>query len=158
AYDAAGMAEAVGTLYEAATGLEPATRWNLPAAYGIAPAKQAPPRAPELATAWQVLLPDRAAAIKALSNGRLIVLTQDGTLSAPVAQGKVDWQQTMSGGESWTMVATPDSKLIVIGASQHLVGFDGQGKQIFDVPVAVSPPVPVATFVAVAIDGTRFAV
>jgi hypothetical protein len=157
AYDAAGMGEAVGTLYEAATGLEPATRWTLPVANSIAPAKQVPPRAPELATAWQVLLPDRAAAIKALASGRLIVLTQDGTLSALGAQGKVEWQQTMSGGEAWAMDATPDGKLIVVGASQHVVGFDDQGKQLFDLPVAESPPIPVATFVAAANDGNRFA-
>lgn len=158
AYDAAGMAEAVGTLYECATGLEPATRWALPVATGIAPAKQAPPRAPELASAWQLLLPDRAVAIKPLTSGRLIVLTQDGALSVLTAQGKVEWQQTMSGGESWTMDAAPGGNLIVVGASQHLIGFDGQGKQLFDAAMADAAPVPVATVVAIAADGNRFAV
>src|SRR5262249_900805 len=42
AYDEAGMAEAVGSFYEAVAGIEPLTKWALPKADGLAPATSAP--------------------------------------------------------------------------------------------------------------------
>jgi hypothetical protein len=158
AYDAPGMAEAVGTLYEAATGLEPAMKWILPVANTITPAKQALPRVAELSAAWQLVLPDRAVAVKAVGNGRFIVLSQDGTLWSLNAQGKVEWHQPMDGGETWTMDAAPDGGLIVVGASQHVTAFYGSGKPAFGAKTADTLPLPAATFVAVAADGSHVAV
>src|SRR5262249_47774532 len=60
AYDAEGMAEAVGSLYEAASGLRPLTRWKLPEANAVKAANKAPAQTPEPKVAWRALLPDRA--------------------------------------------------------------------------------------------------
>jgi hypothetical protein len=87
AYDADGISEAVGTLSEAASGLEPLTGYALPAANSVAAAttghveKEAP-------VAWTVTLPDRAVAMKA-AGGKLTVLTWDGTQAELDDRGQV---------------------------------------------------------------------
>ncbi len=158
AYDADGMAEAVGTLYEAASGLRPLTAWKPPAANAVAAANKAPARPSEGAVAWKTVLPDRIAGLKALTGGGLLALSQDGSLLALDGQGKVEWQKTMPGAEAWALDATADGKLIVVGASQQLHGYDRQGKSLFTVPVDRAKPVPAVTFVAVAPDGKLVAV
>jgi hypothetical protein len=97
AYDAAGMAEAVGTLYEAMAGLEPLTRWTPPRANSVAPATR-PATTREAAVVWQTALADRAAAMKAAA-GRLTVLTLDGSLVELDAAGKVLSQQSIAPAE-----------------------------------------------------------
>ena len=86
AYDAAGMAEAVGTLYEAMSGMEPLTPWAQPKASRIRPAARAS-RLPAPKVAWQAVLPDRAVAMSA-KNDKLLVLTRDESLSTVGADGK----------------------------------------------------------------------
>jgi len=88
AYDAEGMAEAVGTLYEMVAGIQPLTPWRMPAAHSVAAATAAPGLLPELKTAWVAVLPDRVVAMKALTNG-LRVLTHDDSLSNLSAGGKL---------------------------------------------------------------------
>jgi len=85
AHDEGGMDEAVGTLYEAQAGIEPLTRWELPADNAVTPAKKAdvPPH-PKLL--WQAILPDRAAAMRA-DDDRIVVLTRDQSLSTIDAKG-----------------------------------------------------------------------
>ena len=154
AHDAKGLAEAVGTLYEAAAGLDPLLQWRLPAANAIVAATKAPAKAPELTVVRQTSLPDRAAAVKPVPGG-LLVLAQDGTLSAQTAAG--EWRKTIKGGEAWKLDTSADGNVIVIGASQHLVGLDGKGKPLFDVPLTVETPAPAITFLAVSPDGGRVA-
>ena len=85
AHDDAGMAEAIGTLYEAAAGMEPLTALVPPKANRLAPATKADvPPAPKVA--WQVVLPDRAVAMRA-DGDKLIVLTRDESLSTIDATG-----------------------------------------------------------------------
>ena len=160
AYDAEGMSEAVGTLYEAGSGLDPLMRLNPPASNSVTPASVAhvPPIA---ATKWRLTLPDRAAAVKNLPDGKALVLTQDGTLTQIDSAGKSVWSANCDGAEQWCLDASADGKVIAVGASQHLVGFDGSGKQLFDVPFKfkeagsdiawASPP----SFVAVSPDGSK---
>jgi len=92
AYDAAGMGEAVGTLYEAVAGLEPLTRFEPPRASSVAPATSAATK--DLGIAWQLLLPDRAVAMKA-DRGQIQVLTWDGSLHRVDAAGKIIAQQAV---------------------------------------------------------------
>ena len=87
AYDAAGMSEAVGSLYEAVAGLEPLMRWIPPESSSVAAAARAA-KVPEAAMVWQVSLPDRAIAMKATGPGQLTVLTWDGSLVRLDAAGK----------------------------------------------------------------------
>ena len=86
AYDAAGMDEAVGTLYEAQSGMEPLMQWDPPRVNRVTPADQADlPPAP--AVAWDIILPDRAVAMKA-EGGKLTVLTRDESVTTIAADGK----------------------------------------------------------------------
>jgi hypothetical protein len=157
AYDTEGMAEAVGSLSEAVSGLRPLTRWKLPETNAVTAASKAPARAPEPTVAWKTLLPDRAAAVHALPKGRLVILTEDGSLTALDAGGKALWQETISGGDAWALDASADGKVIAVGASQRLLGFTGEGKRLFDLTLTEAKPVPVVTFVAVAPDGKHVA-
>lgn len=85
AYDAAGMNEAVGTVYEMLAGLEPLTPLTLPVASSIAVASRAD-RIPELAVDWSVVLADRIEGMK-MSGDKLNVLTHAGTFQEVGADG-----------------------------------------------------------------------
>ena len=157
AYDAAGMAEAVGSLYEAMAGLDPLTPLAVPSTASVAAATKAAAQVPEPTVSWQLDLPDRAAAMKSVPSGQVVVLTQDGSLTLVDAAGKTTWQRPVSGGEAWALDTSADGNVIAVGASQHLVCFDGKGKQLSDVPLVSEKPVPAVTFVAVSPDGARVA-
>jgi outer membrane protein assembly factor BamB len=157
AHDETGMAETVGSLYQAAAGLDPLARWVLPSTSAVTAVTKAPARVPELAEAWTATLPDRAAALKTLPGGKLIALTEDGSLTALDTQGRTLWQKAITGGEVWRLDASADANLVVVGASQHLVAFDGKGNQIFDTPLTTDSSRSVVTFVTVAPDGTLIA-
>ena len=86
AHDAKGMAEAVGTMYEAMAGMEPLTALTLPKANSIAAATKAE-LLPEPEIAWQALLPDRAVGMKVDGRG-LTVLTRDESVTTLGADGK----------------------------------------------------------------------
>jgi hypothetical protein len=86
-YDADGMSEAVGTLYEAAAGLDPLTKWTLPVGAAVTPAAALAGRLPELPVLWQASLPDRAVWIRA-ANREAIVCTWDGSITRLDAAGK----------------------------------------------------------------------
>src|SRR5262249_32261125 len=86
AHDEAGMAEAVGTLYEAVAGLQPLTKWVLPKEDTLSPAKSAPDHHPELAELWVATLPDRVDGLAA-AGGNLVALAHDGTRATLGADG-----------------------------------------------------------------------
>jgi hypothetical protein len=92
-YHAEGMGEAAGSLSEAASGLEPLTRFELPRANRVAPATTSH-TPPEAEIAWTATLPDRAAALK-VADGRLTVLSLDGTLAQIDGGGKVIKKETV---------------------------------------------------------------
>jgi hypothetical protein len=85
-YDAAGIGEAVGTLYEMLAGLEPLTPLALPRRGSVVQAKNARV-VPELVVAWSDELPDRVIGLKS-EGGKLSVLTYAGTLAEYQAEGK----------------------------------------------------------------------
>jgi hypothetical protein len=76
AHDAAGMSEAVGSLYEAVAGLQPLTRWTMPTALQIAPASQPGPSTPTATVAWMQKLPDRVMAL-GVDNDAIVAVTAD---------------------------------------------------------------------------------
>ncbi len=133
AYDPAGMSEAVGTLYEIVAGLDPLMALVPPSTALISHANKAPAKIADLATAWQAVLPDRASGLEAQGE-RTVVVTKDGTIAALDAQGKIEWQKTFDGGESFCCDVAPN--LVAVGATHHVLGFDPQGGQVFDVPAA----------------------
>ncbi|MGD0092045.1 MAG: hypothetical protein ABSE73_19200, partial [Planctomycetota bacterium] len=87
AYDEAGMSEAVGSLYEAAAGLEPLTPLAPPTTNALVSLAQTTP-VPEALIAWQAALPDRAVALAAAGE-QVTVTTYDGSVSTLDASGKV---------------------------------------------------------------------
>jgi hypothetical protein len=98
AYDEAGMSEAVGSLYEAIAGIDPLTKWTLPKADALSPARTAPTLAPRTAVAWTATLPDRVLAIKA-TDGGLNVLTHDGSLTTLSGEGKTTASKALEPGQ-----------------------------------------------------------
>jgi hypothetical protein len=98
AHDAAGMAEAVGTLYEMVAGIQPLTPWRMPAAHSVAPATASPGLLPALKTAWVAVLPDRVDAMKVIE-GKLMVFTHDDSRSVVSPGGKVVEQRAVTSEE-----------------------------------------------------------
>ncbi len=98
AYDEAGMAEAVGSYYEAVAGMDPLTRWVLPDDHSIAAATSAPGLAKAAPIAWTAAVPDRVLAIAA-ADGMLTAVSHDGSLSTIDGSGKVLSSKLLSAGE-----------------------------------------------------------
>jgi hypothetical protein len=98
AYDAVGMGEAVGSLYEAVAGIQPLTPWRMPTTHTVAAATTAPGLLPSLNTAWEVILPDRVDVMKAADN-RVSVLTHDASLIVLAPDGKIASQRALSDAE-----------------------------------------------------------
>lgn len=98
AYDAEGMREAVGSLYEAAAGIEPLTPLALPARSAVEPAKTARVL-PTTPIVWEARLPDRIDAISASADrpGSVQVLSHDGTLATLGSDGRVVSQELIAG-------------------------------------------------------------
>ena len=162
AYDEAGMTEAVSTLYELAAGMQPLMALTPPAAHTVTPAgKSETP--PEAAVAWKTVLPDNAVEVRALADGALLVLSLDGQLARLDADGKRTWATEIDGGERWALDVSANGALIVVGASHHVVGLNGKGQTVFDVPTKFNDPrygdvSPVVRCVTIANDGARVAV
>jgi hypothetical protein len=95
AHDAAGMAEAVGTMYEMLAGIEPLTPWTLARESSVVPATSAKKVTPAQ-IAWSVSLPDAIVGIKAAGD-KLLVLTHAGAQVEVQADGKVTSQQVVEG-------------------------------------------------------------
>jgi len=134
-YDAEGLAEAVGTMYEAAAGLEPLMEHDPAVGGEVAPAAPAKALA-QPRVAWQHCLSDKAVDARALTDGRTAVLSADGTLTVLAKGGEVLWQRSFPAGELLHLDAAPDGSLLVVGATHHVLGFDGGGRALFDVPTA----------------------
>jgi len=109
AYDAAGMNEAVGTLYEAAAGTEPQLALDPPtkAAVTAATTEQT---INEMPIAWTATLPERAAEIT-VANNQLIVTTLDGSEANITTAGKVTRLRVNASGDARTMTYTDPNTL-----------------------------------------------
>jgi hypothetical protein len=95
AHDPQGMAEAVGTLYELAAGMEPLTPWRLARQSTITPATKGK-MVPTAAVAWSLVLPDEIVSLKEEA-GKLAVLTHAGVRAEVAANGKVLSRQVVKG-------------------------------------------------------------
>ncbi|HXX93649.1 MAG TPA: hypothetical protein VEN81_08440, partial [Planctomycetota bacterium] len=129
AYDAPGMAEAVGSVYEAQAGLEPLTALVPPAQAQVTAASRRPGTLAWASPSWSIQLPDRA-----LLRGPYI-LSKDGTLLKVDAQGKTLWQKTLDGGDGWGLEQAGDR--ILVGTTHRLVAFDASGELLFE---TATPP------------------
>lgn len=106
AYDAQGMNEAVGTLYEAVAGLDPLMGLSPPVDAGVTPATKSTRPAPEAKIVWRAVLPDRAASI-AVAGDAVKVATRDGSLTTIDPSGKVISSQEDATAAAPTPRATP---------------------------------------------------
>ena len=156
-YDAEGLAEAVGTMYNAMAGIDPITPLDLPGDSSVTPAIKNPNALAEPSTAWQTVLPDRLVGMKVLPGGQVVAMADDGTLAWIQPDGKIAWQKTFDGGEHWSLDVSEDGSLIVVGASLRVIGLDRTGRQLFDVPFSSEKTAPWVTFVAVSPDGKKVA-
>jgi hypothetical protein len=95
AYDADGMAEAVGSLYEMAAGIEPLTPLALPRGSTVTPATKEK-ALPKAEVAWSAVLPDSVVGLKA-EGDKLMALTHAGVLAELGPQGKVQGRRIVEG-------------------------------------------------------------
>lgn len=142
AYDEAGMNEAVGSLYEAAVGIDPLTRLETPVVASVTPASKnlAPTSATQL---WSSFLPDRAVSIT-LAAGNVVITSFDGTVTTLDINGKT-LSQKAGTPVAWPKVTAPKvpevlmpklakyrvPKYIAEGNNQIAVGSWGGMVQIF---------------------------
>lgn len=88
ATDAIGMAEAAGTVYECAAGLEPLTTLDPPLSATVVPASVSTVAAPPAKIIWSAMLPDRATSL-ASTGSAVKAYTLDGTMNTLDASGRV---------------------------------------------------------------------
>jgi len=98
AYDEAGMAEAVGSCYEAMAGMDPLTKWVLPDDHSIAAATSAPGLVKAASVAWTAAVPDRVVALSA-AGGMLTAVSHDGSLSTIDRNGELLSSTPLPAGE-----------------------------------------------------------
>jgi hypothetical protein len=96
--DAEGMAEAVGSLYEAAAGIDPMTPWALPLASAVMPAEtNLQPQ--EAKSSWSAILPDRVLSLTVGPAGQVTAISLNGEATALDEKGKVVSQRLVSAAE-----------------------------------------------------------
>jgi len=94
AYDAAGMAEAVGTMYEACAAIDPLTATILPKTASIQPVKALPATPKPFTVAWKAVLNDRVDGLKA--DGQTVTaFSHDGSEVTLAADGKITKTQVI---------------------------------------------------------------
>ena len=92
--DAQGMSEAVGSLFEAAAGIDPLTRWTMPAVSDVVTAAKNL-QAPEAAVRWQVALPDRVLTLAVTAQEQIAAVSLDGSATL-IRGGKLLSQRVVS--------------------------------------------------------------
>ncbi|HUW30039.1 MAG TPA: hypothetical protein VM223_00345 [Planctomycetota bacterium] len=157
AYDAAGMGQAAGTVYAAASGITPLMPLRLPGTASVtAASRRGEPSCSPAPVAWQLRLPDRVRQMKVLAGGDVLAISQDGTLVRLRPDGKIRWQQTLDGGQYWFIDASADGDAIAVGATQQIFVFDGKGRQKSSVRISPGGAKSARlTCIAVSPDGTK---
>jgi hypothetical protein len=122
AYDAEGMAEAAGTLYEVAAGIDPLMPLEPPAVAEVVPAKEAPPRVPSFELQWRALLPDRVDGVQ-LKGGAVTAVAHDGSVVTLDAKGALKSTKVRNdaGAQAGAMAVAPDEALLKKVATPRFV-------------------------------------
>jgi hypothetical protein len=121
AYDEAGLTEAVGSVFEAASGIEPLTLYAPPSKNTITPVTKSSfvPAAP---LAWSAQLPDRIDGIGA-SGDTLSARSHDGTLASIDASGKIIKSSVLTAAEfDRTVKSETPPNIDLINSAQKRVG------------------------------------
>jgi len=156
AYDAAGMGQAIGSIYEAAVGITPLMPLRMPTGGSVAAASRGAEVPFSPFTSWQLVLPDRVRQMKVLAGGDVLAISQDGTLIRLQPNGKVRWQQALEGGQYWFIDASADGNTIAVGATQQIVVFDGKGRQRSSLRISTGGAKSARlTCIALSPDGTK---
>ena len=143
-YDAEGMSEAVGTLYEAAAGMTPLTPMVQPLEATVKAANQPATVTPAATTAWQVLLPDRALWMQPTDTG-LKVCTIDGSVSlitgGKLASSNVATESELAAAKTAlapvpavckALLPARVVKFVAVGGGNTAIGYWGGDLQVFD--------------------------
>ena len=138
AYDAGGMNEAVGTLYEAAAGTEPQLALDPPSKAAVTAATAAH-LIPEMPVAWSATLPERATGMAA-ANNQLTVTTLDGSEATLDAAGKMLRLRAAQAGSVITMSYADPAKLAE-ALHKQLLG-KSVAKQVLTVAASAACPSP----------------
>ncbi len=93
AYDAAGMDEGVGSLYQTVADQDPINKLDMPTTAEVTPAKTTI-ITPKATIAWKTILSERADNIT-INNGKAVIITHDGTATTMDATGKITNQKTV---------------------------------------------------------------
>jgi hypothetical protein len=104
-YDPAGIEEAVGSLYEAVAGIDPLTKFALPAPAAVTPASVRT-TVPEAAIAWTAFAPDRVNAVT-IAGDVVHVTTDDGSSIDIDAAGKIKSSGQSAQSVEASATATP---------------------------------------------------
>jgi hypothetical protein len=143
AYDAAGMNQAVGSLYQIAAAIDPLMALAPAAPVTIVPASKNAGHREEV-VAWRTVLPDRPVSMVA-ADGKIVVTSTDGTATTLDANGKIVAQKSVDVplAAAWAPVKPPKElskallphhivKTILGSQSQVAVAYWGGAIQIFD--------------------------
>ncbi len=110
ATDAAGLEEAVGSVYEAAAAMEPLTPWDLPSRNSITPASQPTTRVPAMNVVWQAILPDRVESLQPQGDGSVLAYSLDGSLTTISRAGKIVEQRPFKKEDAAAKKPSNDAK------------------------------------------------
>ncbi len=92
AYDAAGMDEGVGSLYQTVADQDPVNKLDMPTAAEVTQGPT-PANTPKALIAWKAVLPERADAITIDEDDKAAIITHDGTVTTSDAAGKITGQK-----------------------------------------------------------------
>jgi hypothetical protein len=123
AYDAEGLQEAVGTVYEAAAALDDLTPLQQASTQQIQPATKFT-IIPDLAIAWEARLADRIDGLQ-VQGDTIVALSHDGTEAKLDANGKTTGQRVLDKAgfaEATTAVATKSDAALQAAAAKRLTG------------------------------------
>lgn len=114
AYDAEGMSEAVGTLYEAVHGMDPLTKYTLPTGGRVVAASKATV-APAMKVAWVTEVNDSPVTVT--GGDKLTVVGRDGTQTQIDAAGKASVTGTVTAQQvADAKAAKPDDAAMALAA------------------------------------------
>jgi hypothetical protein len=142
AYDAIGMDEGVGSLYQTVADQDPINKLDMPATAEVVPATTSV-IVPKATIVWKVNLPERADDIT-VENGKATIITHDGTATIIDATGKITGQKTAGALPAKAVQITPADavkkamltnlavKTIIVDTNATAVSYWGGTVQIID--------------------------